>query len=82
MRIFGYKKENRKQCDNPSELKEATISCSIEELHELVSFLTNAYAELKDYSFPHGACTLQFRDRSKNWKNEDPDFILVIEEPA
>lgn len=79
MKIYGYKKEELDLCSSPSELREASVQCSVEELKELMLFLTEAYEELKDYSFPYGCCTLQFRDWSHNWKSGDSDFVVVVE---
>lgn len=78
MKIFGYKKRKRHQL-KPTELRETTVLCTVGELRELVTFITETCEDLKDHPFPHGICTLQFRDWSRQWKEGDPDFILAVE---
>lgn len=79
MIIGGYKKSSGSRYGRYISLKEVGVSCTITELSEIAKFIEYAYVKTKDYSFPYGACTFQFRDWSKTWKTGDPDIVLVIE---
>lgn len=79
MIIGGYKKNKGSRYGRYMSLKEVGVSCTVNELLEIAKFIEDAYAKTQNYSFPYGACTLQFRDWSKTWKTGDPDIVLVIE---
>ena len=79
MIIGGYKKAKRPLRSKYVSLKEVSVSCTVDEFLEFARFVNDAYTKTKSYSFPYGACTLQFRDWSKTWKAGDPDIVLVIE---
>ena len=84
MLSYGGKSRNKKA----SLINEVILSCSIEELDNIVNFLIYAKDELikekklrlkdsynneKSVIMPH--CHYQYWD--KNWKKEDPDIIVI-----
>lgn len=78
MQVFGYPKTDCANSGGPTELKEVSFRCSKEEWFRLCSFIKGLEAELADYDFPYGECTIQYRDRSKHWTPTEPDVVFVV----
>lgn len=62
-------------------LSEVSFQLTLAELSQIADFIIDATSELREYGFPHGACTIQFRDWCNEWKDGVPDVVLVIEPP-
>lgn len=71
MEIVGYNKDEIFS----GHLKEATITCSYEELKEIAGFINNIF-EKQDGTDPK--CCLHLRDYSKIWEKSSSDLIILI----
>ncbi len=71
MQIVGYNKEEE-FIDN---LKEATLTCTYEELKNISLFLNNI---IQEYNADNPQCCLHFRDFCKKWEKSSTDLIVLI----
>lgn len=71
MEIVGY--DNKDKFTH--HLKEATLTCSIEELKEVSAFISEIIKEQENNQT--GACR-HFRDYKKDWDNKCSDLIVLM----
>ena len=75
MRIFGYQKDGQELL----ELREATISCRLDELDKIIDFLIEVRKKHASVAEITPMCHSHLRDWDNTWKKGDPDFIIVSE---
>ena len=71
MEIVGY--DNKDKFTH--HLKEATLTCSIEELKEVSAFINEIIKEQENNQT--GVCR-HFRDYKKDWDNKCSDLIVLL----
>ena len=70
MEIVGYDKEY----EFTDKLKEATITCTYDELKKIASFINTVLKECENSK----KCCLHFRDYEKEWNKLSSDLIILI----
>jgi len=70
MEIVGYDREDRFS----DHLKEATITCTYEELKRISSFIDTVLKECEE----NKKCCLHLRDHEKDWEKGSSDLIILI----
>ncbi len=79
MRAFGYARGDD-ESEEPIELREVTMLCSIDDLRRLQAFLEKVITERSaDDSLDKGPWHDHFRDRDERWTKEEADFIIYVE---
>ena len=73
MRIFGYQKDSDKLLN----LNEMTIQCDVNELDRIIVFLNEVKTKHSTVSEKTDMCHSHLRDIDLQWKNGDPDIIVV-----
>ena len=70
MEIVGYDRDDL----FTDHLKEATITCTYDELKRIASFIDTVLKECDE----NGKCCLHFRDYAKEWDSKSSDLIILI----
>ena len=71
MTIVGYTNSNQ----FVDFLKEATITCTLDELDDIINFLKNVKVEHSKYK--DVICCSHFRDHNKKWDSTSSDLIVL-----
>lgn len=74
MRAFGYQRGDELSAE-PTELREVSLVCTVDELRRLQGFLAQILAERSAQDAPGRHDHL--RDRDPRWRQDDVDVILV-----
>lgn len=72
MEIVGYDVKD----EFTGHLKEATLTCSLEELKDISAFINEIIKEQE--SDPADICR-HFRDHNKEWSKKSSDFIVLLQ---
>lgn len=75
MKIFGYQKDN----DTLLGLEEVSLQCTIDELEKVIKFLLEERKQHTKVYKKTDICHSHLRDWDDDWKNGDPDLIVVTE---
>lgn len=75
MMAYGYKWDS--ESETPDKLKEASITCTKEELDQLIEFLTNLRKEMRDMEDIEGE-HWHYRDWCPKWTDSESDLIVVM----
>jgi hypothetical protein len=79
MRAFGYTK-GENESEEPIELREVSMLCSIDDLRRLQAFLEKVITERSaDNSLDKGPWHDHFRDRDERWTDDEADFMICVE---
>ena len=73
MKIFGYQKDSDKLLN----LNEMTIQCDVNELDRMIIFLNEVKTKHSAIYGKTDMCHSHLRDMDLQWKNGDPDIIVV-----
>ena len=73
MQIYGYQKE----VDTLLNLEEVSLQCTLEELDDIIAFLTKSREEHAKVIEETSMCHSHFRDWNSAWKQGDSDLIVV-----
>lgn len=73
MQIYGYQKD----VDTLINLEEVSLQCTLEELDDIISFLTKSREEHANVIEKTSMCHSHFRDWNSEWKQGNPDIIVV-----
>lgn len=73
MQIYGYQKD----VDTLINLEEVSLQCTLEELDDIISFLTKTREEHAKVIEKTSMCHSHFRDWKSAWKQGNPDLIVV-----
>ena len=73
MQIYGYQKD----VDTLINLEEVSLQCTLEELDDIIGFLTKTREEHAKVIEKTSMCHSHFRDWNSAWKQGNPDLIVV-----
>ena len=79
MRAFGYERGDQ-ESEVPTELREVTLLCSVEDLHRQRAFIDAVLEErLANDSNDKQPRHDHLRDRDRHWTEDEADLILSFE---
>lgn len=79
MRAFGYTKGDN-ESEEPIELREVTMRCSVDDLRRLRAFLEKVITERSaGGSLDKCPGHEHFRDRDESWTKDEADFVVYVE---
>ncbi len=73
MQIYGYQKNG----DVLINLEEVSLQCTLEELDDIINFLTKLRKEHADVLGKTNICHSHYKDWKMEWNQGDPDLIVV-----
>jgi len=78
MRAFGYVRGDE-TAEEPTELQEVTLLCSVTDLRRLQAFIEKVIAERSaDGTLDKGPWHDHFQDRDDGWTEDEADVILSL----
>ena len=73
MQIYGYQKD----ADTLINLEEVSLHCTLEELDDIIGFLSKSRKEHAEGAEKTGMCHSHLRDWKQGWKQGEPDLIVI-----
>ena len=73
MQIYGYQKDE----DTLIDLEEVSLQCTLEELDDIIAFLTKSREDHKAVAKKTSMCHSHLKDWNLAWRQGNPDIIVV-----